>query len=52
MLMEKVYAKAYGMYENIEGGLTGQAIRDFTGAPYVFQKVQDSREVWEFVSKN
>lgn len=34
MLLEKAYSKAYGAYDKIEGGLTGQAIRDLTGAAY------------------
>ena len=34
MLLEKAYAKMFGSCEKIEGGLTGKAIRDLTGAPY------------------
>lgn len=49
MLMEKAYAKAFGSYESIEGGLTGMAIRDISGAPYEFLKVDDAKVVWEFL---
>ena len=34
LLLEKAYAKIYGTYDRIEAGLTGDAIRDLTGAPY------------------
>lgn len=35
MMMEKAYAKLYGCYSNIGiEGFTGNAINDFTGAPY------------------
>jgi calpain-15 len=40
MLMEKVYAKCYGGYEKIEGGCTGDALSDLTGAPYQTFKTQ------------
>jgi hypothetical protein len=32
-MLEKAYAKIYGSYHSIKGGLTGNAIRDLTGAP-------------------
>ena len=34
IILEKAYAKVYGNYEKIEAGLTGEAIRELTGAPY------------------
>jgi hypothetical protein len=39
--MEKAYAKLYGSYSKIEAGLTGDAIRELTGAPYdyLYQQV-------------
>ena len=40
-MLEKCYAKAFSnlnkfkdSYSNIESGITGEAIRDLTGAPY------------------
>jgi hypothetical protein len=35
--LEKAYSKVHGCYANIEAGLTGNAIRDLTGAPYEFK---------------
>ena len=37
LLLEKAYAKINKCYANIEAGLTGNAIRDLTGAPYDFK---------------
>jgi len=35
MIIEKGYAKMYGSYPNIEGGLVDEALADLTnGAPY------------------
>lgn len=34
MILEKAYAKLYGSYDKMQYGITGQAIRDLTGAPY------------------
>jgi len=37
MIIEKAYAKMYGSYPNIEGGLVDEALADLTnGAPYRF----------------
>jgi hypothetical protein len=37
LLIEKAYAKMYGSYANIEGGLVDAALADLTnGAPYRF----------------
>lgn len=33
MILEKCYAKAYGSYHKIEGGIPEHAMRDLTGAP-------------------
>lgn len=53
MLMEKAYAKLYGAYDKIESGLTGEAIRDLTGAPYIDIYTKDGEEkVWDFLTKN
>lgn len=41
LLLEKAYAKVHGCYANIEAGLTGNAIRDLTGAPYEFKSNQE-----------
>ena len=34
--MEKVYAKAFSCYSNIESGITYHALKDLTGSPYNF----------------
>ena len=34
LLLEKAYAKAYGSYDDIQGGDPVYAMRDLTGAPY------------------
>jgi calpain-15 len=52
LLLEKAYAKAFKCYENIESGLTGQAIRDLTGSPYEFLKNEDVKRTWEFLVSN
>jgi hypothetical protein len=33
MLLEKAWAKAYGGYDNIDGGFSRDALHDLTGAP-------------------
>ena len=52
MMMEKVYAKCYGGYGKIEGGCTGDALSDLTGAPYSIFKTQGNTalspdELWK-----
>eukprot|EP01091_Cochliopodium_minus_P007007 TRINITY_DN1694_c0_g1_i1.p1 TRINITY_DN1694_c0_g1~~TRINITY_DN1694_c0_g1_i1.p1 ORF type:complete len:448 (-),score=146.16 TRINITY_DN1694_c0_g1_i1:91-1434(-) len=54
MMMEKVYAKCYGGYEKIEGGCTGDALSDLTGAPYQVFKTQGNTalpvdELWKIL---
>ena len=47
----KAYAKAYGNYHKIESGITGQALRDLTGAPYDSLKTDVGQdEVWKKIS--
>ena len=41
LVLEKAYAKVYNCYQNIEAGLTGNAIRDLTGAPYIFKNLSE-----------
>jgi calpain-15 len=49
--MEKAYAKAFGTYHKIEAGLTGQAIRDLTGAPCEFITTDEGADkVWNFIN--
>ncbi len=51
--MEKAYAKVFGAYSKIEGGLTGDAIRDLTGAPSIilFNDPEKVDETWNFIKK-
>jgi hypothetical protein len=54
LLMEKVYAKAFNCYSNIEAGITNYALKDLTGAPYAFvrnnKKTLD--ELWAYLFNN
>lgn len=36
LLLEKAYAKVYGRYDKIVGGIAAFALRELTGAPYEF----------------
>lgn len=47
LLIEKAYAKIYGNYKKIEAGLTGNAVRDLTGAPYIYLDNEDVDETWD-----
>lgn len=53
LLLEKAYAKIYGSYDRIEAGLTGDAIRDLTGAPYEWKNTNEGPdEIWKFLRKS
>ena len=42
MLIEKAYAKMYGSYPTIEGGLVDEALADLTnGVPYRFDMTEE-----------
>ncbi len=47
----------FGAYDKIESGLAGHALRDLTGAPYIYH-IRDSETemeeeaVWEFMIEN
>lgn len=50
MLLEKAYAKIFGTYDRIEAGLTGDAIRDLTGAPYEWKNTSEGEDkIWDFI---
>lgn len=48
MLIEKAYAKLYGSYPIIEGGLVDQALADLTnGTPQRFDLTDDEVKEWQ-----
>ncbi|KRX05713.1 hypothetical protein PPERSA_09853 [Pseudocohnilembus persalinus] len=50
LLLEKAYAKVYKGYNQIVSGLTGNAIRDLTGAPAVYLECKNGPdEMWDFL---
>lgn len=56
LLLEKCCAKALGSYEQIQHGLLGHALRDMTGAPYVYavrdtDSTLEADEVWAAVEE-
>lgn len=52
LLVEKAYAKIYGGYDIIEGGVPPHALRDLTGAPYDFLESEDPEEVWRTLKES
>jgi len=49
-LLEKAYAKIFGTYDRIEAGLTGDALRDLTGAPYDWKNTSEGEDkIWDFI---
>ena len=56
LLIEKAYAKIFGSYHKIESGLSGNAMKDLTGAPceYFIRKAESEAEAkrcWDFIDK-
>jgi calpain-15 len=49
LLLEKAYAKAYGCYEHIIGGVSYEAIKDLSGAPgqSFAHKKNDKDVIWD-----
>lgn len=49
MILEKAWAKLHGCYNTIEGGLTREALHNFTGAPAItlFIPPRDANYLWE-----
>ena len=53
-LLEKAYAKAFGSYEAINGGMGEDAIRDLTGAPYEKYSAElrkDPKALWSLLEQ-
>ena len=46
LLLEKAWAKIYGSYENIDGGLTSSVLHDLTGAPCQVLETNDP-SLWQ-----
>ena len=46
LILEKAWAKLYGSYQQIEYGLTREALHDLTGAPSAVL-FMDSPDIWE-----
>lgn len=50
ILLEKAWAKIYGSYLKLEGGLAHHALRDLTGALSYFIRVEgDKEELWRII---
>lgn len=48
IILEKVWAKLYSNYANIEGGVTKEVLHDLTGAPTKsFYENADPNELWQ-----
>jgi len=53
-MLEKAYAKAFGSYEAINGGMGEDAIRDLTGAPYEKYSAElrkDPKTLWSLLEQ-
>lgn len=51
LLIEKAYSKVYGSYKKIEAGLTGNALRDLTGSPYIYVDNKDVEATWKLLEE-
>ena len=51
-IIEKAFAKRYGNYEHIIGGLPSEAVRSLTGSPFVeyLHKDRNLEEMWQLLS--
>ena len=52
LLLEKAYAKMFGGYDIIEGGLPQFALRDLTGAPYDCLESSDADQIWNYIDES
>jgi len=54
-IIEKMFAKRYGNYEHIIGGLPSNALQTLTGAPsdeYLHKNIKSKDTIWEVLSKS